>query len=57
MAKDFSSDQGGIQSSDSTQASPGEAGTPTTGFIEAPKAQLGDTAAGPGIGNSRKGIH
>jgi len=54
---DFSKDQGGIQSSTSTVADPIEAGTPTTGFTEAPKAQIAETGAGPGIGNSRRGIH
>lgn len=54
---DFSKDQGGIQSSDSTQASPVEAGVPTTGFAESPKGEVCAGGPGPGIGNTRKGIH
>lgn len=56
MSKDFSSDQGGIQSSDSTKADPIEAGTPKTGFTEAPKAECCRGQAGPGVGNTRGGI-
>lgn len=56
MSKDFSSDQGGIQSSDSTKAAPIEAGTPKTGFDEAPKAECCYGTPGPGIGNTRSGI-
>lgn len=49
--------QGGIQSSKSTEFDPIEAGTPKTGFDESPKAEVKSGAAGPGIGNSRRGIH
>lgn len=54
---DFSKDQGGIQSSGSTVADPVEGGTPVTGFAEAPKADCPKGGPGPGIGNSRRGIH
>lgn len=54
---DFSHDQGGIQSSNSTIKDPIEAGVSKSGIDEAPKAALGETSAGPGIGNTRKGIH
>ena len=57
MAKDFSSDQGGIQSSTSTEFSPKESGTPTTGFTEAPASERPTGGPGPGIGNTRRGIH
>ena len=56
MSKDFSSDQGGIQSSTSTEADPIEAGVPTTGFAESPKGEVCAGGPGPGIGNTRKGI-
>lgn len=49
--------QGGIQSSSSTEFDATEAGTPTTGFTEAPKAECKSGEPGPGVGNSRKGIH
>lgn len=54
---DFSKDQGGIQSSQSTVADPIEAGISPTGFAEAPASERPAGAAGPGIGNSRRGIH
>ncbi len=56
MSKDFSSDQGGIQSSQSTVAEPIEAGVSPTGFAEAPKSERPQGGAGPGIGNSRRAI-
>lgn len=49
--------QGGIQSSTSTEADPIEAGTPTTGFTESPTAETCFGEPGPGVGNSRRGIH
>jgi hypothetical protein len=55
---DFSKDQGGIQSSDSTIFSEHQdANEPYTGFIEAPTSEKAPTGAGPGVGNSRRGIH
>lgn len=54
---DFSHDQGGIQSSSSTEFDKQEGGTPTTGFAEAPKSKTGDHGPGPGIGSTRRGIH
>lgn len=57
MSKDFSSDQGDIQSSTSTEFDPLKAGTPTTGFTESPKGEVKSGEAGPGVGNSRRGIH
>lgn len=57
MSKDFSSDQGGIQSSTSTEFDPIESGVPKSGISEAPKGALGETGPGPGIGNTRQGIH
>ena len=53
---DFSKDQGGIQSSPSTEFDPAEGGTPKTGFAESPKGDCADFGAGPGIGNTRGGI-
>lgn len=53
---DFSKDQGGIQSSTSTEFDPIESGVPKSGIAEAPKGQLGETGPGPGIGNTRQGI-
>lgn len=49
--------QGGVQSSGSTEFDPIEAGTPKTGFTESPKAEVKMGEPGPGIGNSRRGIH
>lgn len=57
MSKDFSDNQGGIQSSTSTQFDPIESGVPKSGISESPKGQLGETGPGPGIGNTRQGIH
>ena len=53
---DFSKDQGGIQSSPSTQASPIESGEPTTGFVQAGPSELAQFGPGPGVGNTRKAI-
>lgn len=49
--------QGDVQSSKSTEFDPDEGGTPHTGFDEAPKAEVRCGSAGPGVGNSRRGIH
>jgi hypothetical protein len=57
MSKDFNDDQGGIQSSTSTQFAPIESGEPTTGFVQAPASERPTGGPGPGIGNSRRGIH
>lgn len=57
MSKDFSSDQGGIQSSDSTIFPLAEGPLPKSGIAEAPTEALVDFGPGPGIGNSRRGIH
>lgn len=57
MSKDFGSGQGGVQSSASTQFDPIEAGTPKTGFSEAPKAKVADFGPGPGVGANTKKIH
>jgi len=55
MAKDFSSDQGGIQSSDSTIFDEIESGEPVTGFVQ---AAIGDELApkgpGPGVGKNTR---
>ena len=56
MSKDFNDDQGGIQSSNSTQFAPIESDVPKSGISEAPASELAPTAAGPGVGNSRRGI-
>lgn len=56
MAKDFSSDQGGIQSSNSTIKDPIEAGVSKSGIDESPKAETKYGAPGPGVGNTRGGI-
>lgn len=57
MSKDFSHDQGGIQSSTSTEFDAIESGTPKTGFAEAPKTDEVRGGPGAGIGNTRGGIH
>jgi hypothetical protein len=58
MSRDFNDDQGGIQSSSSTEFDPIAEGTPTTGFTESPKGEVKQGAPGAGIGNSRgAGIH
>ena len=54
---DFNHNTGGIQSSSSTEFDPLKAGAPSTGFSEAPKAECKQGEAGPGVGNTRKGIH
>lgn len=56
MSKDFSSDQGGIQSSQSTVAEPIEAGISKSGIAEAPASERPIGGPGPGVGNSRRGI-
>jgi hypothetical protein len=57
MAKDFSSDQGGIQSSDSTQFSehqdPNE---PVTGFVQSGPSELAAKGPGPGISKNTRVI-
>lgn len=53
---DFNTDQGGIQSSQSTVADPIEAGTPKAGIVEAPAGERPIGGPGPGVGNSRPGI-
>ena len=57
MAKDFSSDQGGIQSSESTIFDEHESGEPVTGFVQSGPSELAAKGPGPGVGNSRRGIH
>ncbi len=54
---DFNKNQGGVQPSTSTEFDAIEAGTPKTGFTEAPKAETCMGEPGPGIGNTRQGIH
>jgi hypothetical protein len=54
---DFNKDQGGIQSSTSTIADPVEAGISPSGIAEAPTAERPIGGPGPGVGNSRRGIH
>lgn len=49
--------QGGVQPSTSTEFGPAEGGKPTTGFVEAPTVDSPKGAPGPGVGNSRPGIH
>lgn len=57
MPTAWNQSQGGIESSGSTEATPIEAGVPTTGYDDAPKAECKPGAPGPGVGNSRRGIH
>ena len=57
MSKDFSSDTGGIQSSNSTIFSEKEAGVSKSGIDEAPASELAPFGAGPGIGSTGRGIH
>lgn len=54
---DFGKDQGGIQPSTATGRSPKESGSPKTGFTESPKGEVKQGGTGPGVGNSRRGIH
>ena len=56
---DFSKDQGGIQSSTSTQAAPLESGVPTTGFVESPtnESECCNFGVGPGVGANTRKIH
>lgn len=49
--------QPGVQTRPSTEFDPVQAGTPTTGFDEAPTVPLAEFGPGAGIGNSRPGIH
>lgn len=49
--------QGGIQSSTSTEFAPTEFGVPTSGISEAPASERPTGGPGPGVGNSRPGIH
>ena len=56
MAKDFSSDQGGIQSSDSTIFNEHESGEPVTGFVQSGPSELAAKGPGPGIGANRSVI-
>lgn len=57
MAKAFSGREGGIQPSNATGRDPkDQGGEPTTGFVQAPGSDLAAKGAGPGVGNSRKGI-
>lgn len=49
MAKDFSSDQGGKQSINSTQRTPKNSGVPKTGFTEAPKSESAAKGPGPAV--------
>jgi len=54
---DFSKDQGGIQSSDSTQFTPIESGTPASCTnCEPPASERPQGGPGPGVGNTRGGI-
>jgi hypothetical protein len=52
MAKDFSSDQGGIQSSDSTIFDQIESTEPVTGFVQAAPSELAAKGPGPGVGKN-----
>ena len=55
MGKDFSSDQGGIQSSESTVFDEIESGEPVTGFVQAGPSELAAKGPGPGVpANTRK---
>ncbi len=49
--------QGGVQPSSSTEFDAMEAGKPVTGFTEAPASERPEGGPGPGVGNTRKGIH
>lgn len=48
--------QPGVQTRPSTELDPTQAGTPSTGFDDAPSVPLAEFGPGPGVGNSRKGI-
>ena len=54
---DFNTDQGGIQSSTSTVFDEIESGEPVTGFVQSGPSELAAKGPGPGVGNSRRGIH
>ena len=55
MAKDFSSDQGGIQSSNDTIFVERDSAEPVTGFVQSSPSELVAKGPGPGVGaNTRK---
>jgi hypothetical protein len=56
MAKDFSSDQGGIQSSNSTVFDEIESGEPVTGFVQSGPSELAAKGPGPGVGKNTRVI-
>ena len=57
MSKDFSSDQGGIQSSSSTEFKPLESTAPDSCCSDnTPQGERPTLGAGPGVGNTRGGI-
>lgn len=57
MATAWNKKQGGVQPSGATGRDPkNQGGEPTTGFVQAPKSEKGPSGAGPGVGNTRKGI-
>lgn len=49
--------QGGVQSSTSTGFDPIESGVPTAGINEAPASERPAGGPGPGVSNTRRGIH
>lgn len=57
MAGDYGKNQGGVQSSTSTEFDPIESGTPKTGFQEAPASACGEKGPGPGVPGNTKKIH
>lgn len=54
---DFSTKQPRPDSGAKNTKSPDTSGTPKTGFQQSPKGDLAPKGPGPGIGNSRRGIH
>lgn len=54
---DFKTNDGRVDSGVSSEASPIEAGTPTTGFDDGPKGEQGMKGPGPGIGANSKRLH
>ena len=54
---DFGHDQGGVQSSTSTEFDAIESGTPKSGVSEAPKTTLAEFGPGAGIGSTGRKIH
>lgn len=56
MAGDYGKGKGGKQSISSTEAKPGESGTPKTGFSQAPKGEVHRGGPGPGIRGSQRKI-